>query len=159
MKDLLTGGGSGSGSSSDFIDFHKLFDGILNSMLSAATTVVDKTGEVMPGFLKKAAYDYGFTRTETEEDTATNSITATVTYFYPLKFPVIRSLSAWFLKNSPGWFQGDDDLKNETVAGKIFEYADPWDKAQEYSDMSGLEFVPIIHRCTMGKECGAEDEA
>ncbi len=73
-------------------------------------------------------------------------VSATIVYFYPLKFPLISTLAAMVSR---------DPLAKIPIIGDIFyvddsTYIEYWTECEALTKLCGLEFVPIIKTCTMG---------
>jgi hypothetical protein len=104
------------------------------------------TSADLPLFVRKAAYAMAFSDVdvETVDDDRAPAVKVYVTYYYPLKFPVIRKLIRFALEKG-GW---EYDPEKELFTGT----GNKWVMARKFNEKSGLEFVPVTHWCMLGDE-------
>lgn len=97
----------------------------------------------MPALIRKSIYANAFSDVSVEEiyDDQAPAVKVTVTYYYPLKFPVIRTLIKFALRTI-------DDPSDDIFTGK----GRTWARAKELSRISSAEFIPVSHWCILGDE-------
>ncbi len=117
---------------------------LVNPVVDQTNETINDVGYSLPPFIRKALYAMSFVEvTKTDlDDNESPSVKVEVTYYYILKFPVIRSIFAYFFENwgvneTPDIFKGTGSK---------------WEKAKTLSDKSRLTFIPITHSCIMGNE-------
>ena len=114
--------------------------------LNYLDTHIDEDSEKFPPFLRRVLYAHAFTDIDELEiaDSDAPSMKVTVTYYYALKFPVIRTILSYFLRKAETLSERNDVLFSGTGS--------KWDRATILSDSSGFVFIPITHSCTLGYE-------
>lgn len=133
-----------------------IFTDIFKFLMGAADPLFEAANDGIPGVIKKMAFAWVLTSTsesiKTYEATpnpsslgdfmtlrdliGTHEVTVTVTYRYPLKFPVIDRLFEWII--------GTMGPTDATVYNPVFN--------DTTFLISPLRFVPITQTCTMGME-------
>lgn len=115
------------------------------AMANSVNREMDEAFYELPPFIRKIIYGFLLTEVEiTEDDTTYPSaptVKTNITYYYHLKFPVIRNLFSFALKSL-----------HEKGADPFHSTGDKWYRANLLSEESGSIFIPISHSCVMGNE-------
>lgn len=99
-----------------------------------------------PPLVRKAIYAAALVDVKTKKlkDPQAPAVKVTVTYYYPLKFPVIRNLIRWTLRSLAD--------PSPSIPLPFSGTGSRWSKADRLSEMSGARFIPVSHHSILGDE-------